>query len=147
MSESYQLSTVPLSGFGYPLSVFVLPDPASHFSDSSVLGISPSEFFSLQRSVPFSRSLLSCFSFETCNLSATRSELRFRASFPLQSHSRRNHCYITTGAAPLLGSRVFEVFSLPTLATISDHQLFCTFLRIDKNSYRHFIVLRCWKSR
>jgi hypothetical protein len=39
----------------YPLSGLLLPKPLNHLSGPSVLGICPSEFFSLQRAVPLSR--------------------------------------------------------------------------------------------
>lgn len=70
-------------------------------------------------------------------------KLRFRAFFPLRSHSRHTYCYVTAGAAPLLGLCVSEAFSRSTLSTTSGVRLFCTFHRIDKNSVRYSIALSC----
>jgi hypothetical protein len=94
---------VALSGFDYPLSGFLLPKPLSPISDPSVLGIRPSEPFSLRRAGPLSRpcALLSFVRLLRPKAESCRS--RLQSFVPFEEPCMRRCCYTHVTALALLG--------------------------------------------
>jgi hypothetical protein len=127
---------VPLSGFGYPLSGFLLPKPLNHLSGSSVPGVNPSELFSLQRAVPLSRPPALLPFGRLLQPRLNHAWGGYRALFPLKSRDRRSTGLMNTGALALLGFCISEAFSLLTLSAPSSRRLLCTFCSVTSNSAR-----------
>lgn len=96
----YRLCTFRLQGFiGDPLSVFLLPNPQSPISDSSVLGLPSTEPFSLQTAGPFSGSRCSLVVQRPFRVAVNfRALLRLESAFPPQRLNRiRKICSLEVG--------------------------------------------------
>jgi hypothetical protein len=99
----------------YPLSGFLLPKPLNLLSGPSVPGIRPSEFFSLQRSVPLSRPFALLPFPDGAQFVLQPASYDFRALFPLKSRSLAYGFYANARVFTLLGFSISGAFSLLTL--------------------------------
>ena len=112
----------------YPLSGLLLPKPLSHLSGPSAPGIRPSEFCSLQRSVPLSRSpaLLPFTRWDP--LSPNNHVVRLQSFHPFEEPgprcplSRRTSKPFLSWASPPLGFPFFRPFR--PLQAVSSSALF-----------------------
>jgi hypothetical protein len=119
---------VPLSGFVYPLSGFLLPKPLDHFSDPSVPGILPFRVFLPSKS---GSSLEASFSLAVFLAHLNRVVLnqpRLQSFVPFEEPFLQERCYTNLEDVTLLGFCISEAFSPLALASPSRRLLFCTFL-------------------